>query len=298
VAFGTTLAVTGGGAASEQYFAAYLLEKSLSVDNVFVFTVLFHVLAVPAAHQRRVLFFGVVGALALRAGFIAAGATVLEDLSWMFYVFGAVVVVAGVRMARSDGGAESGPTLAIRLARRFLPMTSEPVGDRFLVRQRGRWVATPLLIALVAIEVTDIVFAVDSIPAVFGVTRDVFIVFTSNAFAILGLRSLYFVFAGATDRFPYLKYGLAGVLVFVGAKMLVQPVLHVPAAASLAVIAAALGGAMVASLRARRASGDRADQPADQRAGRPPVPGPGPHPPAGRRPPGRTPAPAPAPVRR
>ncbi len=237
--FGLALWALGGGGAAEQYFTAYLLEKSLSVDNVFVFAVLFGLLGVPVVYQRRVLYYGVVGALAVRAGFIAAGAAVLHDLSWTFYLFGAVVAAAGVRMAFSGPAAGHGGR-PIRAARRVLPVADGYAGERFVVRRAGRWLATPLLVALVAIEVTDVVFAVDSIPAVFGVTASPFIVFTSNAFAVMGLRSMYFLFAGVMPRLPYLRFGLAFVLVFIGAKMLLEPVLHVPTGATLAVMATAI----------------------------------------------------------
>lgn len=252
VAFGAVLWVVQGRSTGEQYFAAYLLEKSLSIDNVFVFAVLFRVLDVPALYQRRVLYYGVVGALLLRAGFIAAGATLLDDLSWMFYVFGAFVLLVGVRMGLPGHEMRPGRNFAVRAARRYLPVTPEYEADRMLVRRGGRVLATPLLVALVAIEATDIVFAADSIPAVFGVTRDVFVVFTSNAFAVLGLRSLYFVFAGATERFRFIRFGLAAVMVFVGTKMLLQSVIHIPTTISLAVIALAISVAAVASLRADR----------------------------------------------
>jgi TerC family integral membrane protein len=253
VAFGVVLGVIEGRTVAEQYFSAYLLEKSLSIDNVFLFAVLFEMLAVPLIHQPRVLHYGVVGALVLRFVFIAAGAAVLDELSWTFYVFGFFVAFTGIRLARPGHEVHPDRNLAIRAARRLLPVTPDYVGDRFFVHQRGTGAGglavTPLLVALVAVEASDIVFAVDSIPAVFGVTRDVFVVFTSNAFAMLGLRSLYFVLAGALDRFTYLKYGLAGILVFIGVKMLLASVIHVSAVVSLAVIAVVLAASAIVSLR-------------------------------------------------
>jgi tellurite resistance protein TerC len=189
----------------------------------------------------------VVGALVLRGVFIAAGGALIENFSWIFYVFGAMVLVAGARMFRSgESGSEN--NLAVRGLRRVLPVTDHYDGTRLITRMSGRAAATPLLVALVAIAVTDVVFALDSIPAVFGVTRDLFVVFTSNAFAVLGLRALYFLLAGSADRFVYLKPGIALLLVFIGVKMLLYDVVHMPLWVSLVVIAAVAGGAIGASL--------------------------------------------------
>jgi tellurite resistance protein TerC len=249
VAFGVALGVAQGSVVAQQYFAGYVLEKALSVDNVFVFVVLFGALAIPLRYQHRVLYYGVVGALVLRAGFIAAGAALLDQFSGVLYVFGFVLLIAGLRMLRSGGDVDPDRNLAMRAVRRVLPVTDSFRGERFVVREHGRLWATPLLVALVAIESTDVVFATDSIPAVFGVTQDPFVVFTSNAFAALGLRSLYFVFARAASRFEYLRYGLALLLVFIGLKFLVAPVFHVSVAVSLAVIVGVLGISILASLR-------------------------------------------------
>jgi tellurite resistance protein TerC len=236
-----------------EYFAGYLLEKTLSIDNVFVFVLLFASLEVPQTLQRRVLYLGVAGALVLRGGFIAAGGALLEHTAWIFYVFGALVLAAGVRMLRPGHGPGSPGRLISRGLRRVLPVSEDFAGDRFIVRSGGRLMATPLLVALVAIEATDLMFALDSIPAVFGVTRDLFVVFTSNVFALLGLRALYFLLAGAVDRFAYLKQGIAALLVFIGAKMLLDPLVHVPVTVSLGVIAVVVATAVVASwLRDRR----------------------------------------------
>ena len=248
VGFGAVLWLWRGQAMAGEYFAGYLLEKALSVDNIFVFVLLFASLAVPPALQRRVLYLGVVGALVLRGGFIAAGGALIEHLSWIFYLFGLVVLVAGLRMFRAGEITDPGRNLAVRGLRRLLPVTENYHGTRLLIRDGGRMVATPLLVALVAIEVTDLIFALDSIPAVFGVTRDVYVVFTSNAFAVLGLRALYFLLAGSMDRFVYLKQGLAVLLTFIGVKMLLSPVVHLPVAVSLAVIVLVVGGAVGASL--------------------------------------------------
>jgi tellurite resistance protein TerC len=267
VGFGAVLWLWRGQAMAGEYFSGYLLEKALSVDNIFVFVLLFASLAVPPALQRRVLYLGVVGALVLRGGFIAAGGALIEHLSWIFYLFGVVVLVAGLRMFRAGEVTDPSRNLAVRGLRRILPVTESYHGPRLLVRDGGRTVATPLLVALVAIEVTDLIFALDSIPAVFGVTRDVYVVFTSNAFAVLGLRALYFLLAGSMDRFVYLKQGLAVLLTFIGVKMLLSPVLHLPVVVSLAVIVAVVGGAVGASLwRDRR---DRTRPPAEPDRPRP-----------------------------
>jgi tellurite resistance protein TerC len=249
VLFGAGVWVVAGGGYAGEYFAGYLIEKSLSVDNIFVFALIFGYFAVPAKYQHRVLFWGVVGALILRAGFIAAGATLLDRFSWTVYVFGAFLLVTGVRMARQrDDHVDPSRNPMLRLLRRRVPMTEGYEGQRFVVRRAGRLLATPMLAVLVVVETTDVVFAVDSIPAIFAVTDEPFLVFTSNAFAILGLRALYFLLAGMISRFAYLKIGLAAVLAFVGVKLLLTHVVHMPIWLSLGVIAGILGIALVASL--------------------------------------------------
>jgi tellurite resistance protein TerC len=276
LAFGGVLWLWRGPATGGQYLAGYLLERALSVDNVFVFVLLLVSLSVPAELQRRILFLGVVGALVLRGVFIAAGGALIAHVSWIFYVFGAMVLVAGARMFRSgEGGSRN--NLAVRGLRRVLPVTGHYDGGRLITRAGGRAAATPLLVALVAIAVTDVVFALDSIPAVFGVTRDLFVVFTSNAFAVLGLRALYFLLAGSVDRFSYLKPGIALLLVFIGVKMLISPLVHLPIWVSLAVIAAVGGGAVAASLWRDRTRSRRAAEP-EQAAELEQAPGPGPVP--------------------
>ena len=250
--FGIAITVWQGGDAGQQYFAAYLVEKALSVDNIFVFALLFQAFAVPAAYQHRVLFAGVLGALALRAGFIAAGAALLESLSWAFYVFGAFLLVAALRMARGGIRVDAERGLVLRGLRKIMPVSDDFDGMRFLTRRDGRLCATPLLAVLIAIETADVIFAADSIPAAFGVTTDMFIVFTSNAFAVLGLRALYFVLAGAMERFSYLSQGLAILLAFIGAKMILAQVVHIPTAASLGVIIVIIGGAVLLSVWKRR----------------------------------------------
>ena len=251
--FAVVVGLVWGGTAAGEYLAGYLIEKSLSVDNIFVFALLLSYFAVPAAYQHRVLFWGVIGALVLRAAFIVAGAALLETFHWTIYVFGAFLVLTGVKMARHRGGEvhpERNPVL--KALRRIVPMTSEYRGQRFFVKDGVRRLATPMLAVLVAVETTDVLFAVDSIPAIFAVTEEPFLVFTSNAFAILGLRALYFLLAGMMSRFVYLKIGLAAVLVFVGTKMLLADVFHMPVWLSLGVIATVLGVSVAASLRATR----------------------------------------------
>ena len=250
LAFGVLIFAWQGPKAGGEYLAGYLIEKSLAVDNIFVFALIFGYFAVPAKYQHRVLFWGVVGALVFRAAFIAGGAALLENFHWMIYVFGGFLVFTGIKMARhrnEEMHPERNP--ALRLFKRVVPTSDEYHGQRFTVRKAGRLMATPLLAVLVLIETTDIIFAVDSIPAIFAVTSDPFLVFTSNAFAILGLRALYFMLAGMIERFVYLKTGLAAVLVFVGAKMLLTDVAKIPIWASLLVIATTIGASIVISLR-------------------------------------------------
>ena len=253
VSFGVLVWRVWGAEAGSQYFAGYLIEKSLAVDNVFVFALIFTAFAVPRQYQHRVLFYGVLGALVFRAVFIAGGAALLDRFHWVLYVFGAFLVITGWRMLRQRREhVDPLTSRTLRLVRRWLPTTDEYHGQRFWVREGHRWVATPLFVVLVLVETTDIVFAVDSIPAIFAVTQEPFLVFSSNAFAILGLRALYFLLADLMHRFVHLKAGLAAILVFVGVKMLLLDVYKVPTSFSLAVIALCITVAVVASLRATR----------------------------------------------
>lgn len=237
-----------------QFFTGYLIEKSLSVDNIFIFVLLFSYFSVPAAYQHRVLFWGILGALVMRGVLIGVGAVLLEQFHWIIYIFGAFLIFTGIRMGlqrETEVHPEKNPLL--KLVRKVIPVTDDYVRDHFFTRKMGVLMATPLLLVLVIIEGTDLVFALDSIPAIFAVTNDPFIVYTSNVFAILGLRSLYFVFANIIHKFYYLKLGLAVILTFVGIKMLVADLYHIPTWASLVFIALVLGGAVIASIvRARR----------------------------------------------
>ncbi len=232
-----------------EFTTGYFIEKALAVDNIFVFVVIFTAFGIPAIYQHRVLFWGVLGALAMRAFFIVLGGAFLQRFHWAIYVFGAILAVTGVKLLlqrNEQMNPERNPI--VRLFRKLVPMTNELAGDKFTVVRNGKRFATPLLLALVAVEVTDLIFAVDSIPAIFAITNDPFIVFTSNIFAILGLRSLYFLLAGIINKFAYLKVGLSLVLIFVGAKMLLMDLYKVPIAASLAIIVGILGASIAASL--------------------------------------------------
>ena len=254
--FNVGLYVLWGPDPALQFLTGYLIEKSLSVDNVFVFVMLFSFFAVPAKYQHRVLFWGVLGALVMRGAFIAGGAYMLERFHWVIYLFGAILLLTGIKMARRVEAYDPSTNPLLRLARRLLPLTDRYHGQQFWVREGGRLVATPLFLVLLLVEASDLLFAIDSIPAIFAVTREPFLVYTANVFAILGLRAMYFLLAGIVHRFVYLKYGLAAVLVFVGAKMMLVDLYTVPVPVSLAVIAAFIGGAIVWSLRA---SGPPAD---------------------------------------
>ena len=250
--FAAYLAWEFGSGPALEFVTGYVIEYALSVDNLFVFLVIFTYFAVPAEHQHRVLFWGILGAILLRGVFIVAGAALLTKFAWMIFVFGAFLVYTGVKLLfTGDESIDPSKNPLLLLCQRFLPVTSEYHGARFFVRQTGenlgKLVATPLFLVLVVVDVIDVVFAVDSIPAIFAVTRDPFIVFSSNIFAVLGLRSLYFLLADLMGKFHYLKYGLGLVLAFVGLKMLLSEWWHMPIALSLCVILALLGGAVLAS---------------------------------------------------
>lgn len=260
VAFGAVVWWWWGAESGQQYFAGYLIEKSLAVDNVFVWAIIFSFFAVPRELQHRVLFLGVLGALVFRGLFIAAGAVLIASVSWVLYVFAAFLLFTGFRMIRQrNEQVNPESSRVLRMFRRFVPMTDAFFGQRLVIRRAGVLVATPLLAVLVLIEITDIVFAVDSIPAIFAVTSEPFLVFTANAFAILGLRAMYFLLVELIHRFIYLKVGLALVLIWVGIKMLLKvDVVYIPTTISLAVIAMLIGGSVMASLYATRGTGRRA----------------------------------------
>jgi tellurite resistance protein TerC len=255
LAFAVVLGAAAGGAAAGEYLSGYLIEKSLSIDNVFVWAVIFGYIGVPDRYQFRVLFWGIFGALVLRAVMIFTGVALLERFDWILYVFGALLLVSAVKLARHTGPAvhpERNPVL--RAVRRVVPSTDEYDGQRLFTRRSGALLATPLFAVLILVETSDVVFAVDSIPAILAVSHEPYIVFASNAFAILGLRSLYFCLAGMADRFRYLGIGLGAILAFVGVKMLLADVVHVPTPLSLAVIVVVLTVTVIASRRAERHS--------------------------------------------
>lgn len=254
VAFGGVVWFWYGAEFGQQYFAGYVIEKSLAVDNVFVWAIIFAFFGVPRQFQHRVLFLGVLGALIFRGIFIAAGAVIIASAEWVLYIFAAFLIFTGYKMLRQrNEHIDPEKSRTLKLFRRYVPMTDAFYGQRLLIRKNGILLATPLLAVLVMVEVTDIVFAVDSIPAIFAVTDEVFLVFTANAFAILGLRAMYFLLADLIHRFIYLKVGLALVLVWVGIKMVLKVDLYyIPTPISLAVILSILAVSVAASLMATR----------------------------------------------
>ena len=265
LAFGGVIAVTFGGQAFGEYISGYLIEKSLSVDNVFVWAMLFGTMGIPLKYQHRVLFWGIFGALTLRVGFIFAGTALIARFWWLLVVFGVFLVYTGVKVIRhrADEGSH-GATRGLGLLRRVMPVSDQLDGHRFITRVGVRRAATPLLAALVVVEVTDVIFAVDSVPAILAVSHEPFLVFASNAFAILGLRAMYFLLAGARERFHYLSHALGGILVFVGLKMTVSRWVHLNTYLSLALIVAMLAAAIVLSARRNRTESDRAVAAADR----------------------------------
>ncbi|ADU51763.1 Integral membrane protein TerC [Thermaerobacter marianensis DSM 12885] len=267
VGFGLWLGQTRGTTTMAEYFAGYLVEYALSMDNIFVFIAIFSFFAVPEAMRPRVLLWGVLGALIMRGLMIWGGAALLERFHWLLYVFGVVLIFTGLKFLRhkeEEGGSlERNPVL--RLVRRLLPVTEDYHGGRFFIRRNGRLWATPLFVVLVLIETTDLMFALDSIPAIFGITRDPFVVYTANVFAIIGLRSLFFVFSAILPLIRYLRYGLAVTLVFIGVKMLLIDVVHLAPATSLGILALILGTSVLASvLFPRREPAAAAGEPTDE----------------------------------
>ena len=262
----------GGRQTGLEFTTGYLIEYALSVDNIFIFVLLFTSFRVPPQYQHRVLFWGILGALVMRGTMIVLGAALLERFEWIIYVFGAFLVYTGIRLMFKEEETEIHPegNWPVRFLRRFMPVTKEYHGQSFFVRENGILMATPLLIVLLIVESTDLIFAVDSIPAIFAVTKDPFIVFTSNVFAILGLRSLYFLLAGVIDKFFYLRHALSVILTFVGVKMLTPEIAHllgyeysIPILVSLGVIVSVLGIAVIASLIRARRIGETGDTPAE-----------------------------------
>jgi len=254
----------GSGPAVE-FFTGYLIEKSLSVDNIFVFLVLFRYFNVEPRYQHRVLFWGIFGALVMRGVMIAAGVALIARFHWILYLFGAFLVWAGVKMTLhkvEDIHPEQNPVF--RWARRFLPVTSDYHGQKFFLREGGIWRVTPMFLVLLVVETTDLAFAVDSIPAIFGITQDPFIIFSSNVFAILGLRAMYFLLAGVMPYFRYLNYGLSAVLIFIGLKMLGEKWVEIPTRLSLAIVGGMLVAAVVASLLVAQAEARRARKSREQ----------------------------------
>jgi tellurite resistance protein TerC len=238
-----------------EFIQGYCLELALSTDNLFVFILIFSYFRVAAAYQHRVLFWGIVGAVVTRAAFIGAGAAIVHEFRWILYVLGAFLLYAAVKMLiHEQSDIDPSRNIVLRLFRRLVRVAEDETGAHFLVRRDGKLWATPLLAVLVVIEAVDVTFAIDSIPAIFGVTTDFFIVLTSNVFAILGLRSLFFLVSGLARRLPYLNYGIAAVLAFIGAKIMLQDLIHIPVLLSLSVIVGALLVATVASLRSQRLS--------------------------------------------
>lgn len=255
LAFCGGLYFVAGPQKSLEFLTGYLVEKTLAVDNIFVIVVIFGYFNVPQKYQHRVLFWGVLGALVMRGMFIGLGAYVLDRWHWVMYVFGVLLVLSGLKLAlRRDEVTEIERNPILRLARRFLPLSGQFHGHHFLVREGGKLLATPLFLVLLVVEFSDLVFAIDSIPAIFAITQDPFIVYTSNVFAILGLRSMYFLLAGVMDRFIYLKYALSLVLVFIGSKMLLEGVIHISTPISLAVVGMLLAIGVLVSMGASKAS--------------------------------------------
>jgi tellurite resistance protein TerC len=253
LAFGVGIYVIQGGEKALEFLTGYVIEWSLSVDNLFVFLVIFSYFSVPPIYQHRVLFWGILGALVLRALFIATGTALLANFHWMIYVFGAFLIFTGIKLLFvGEEKIEPEKNPAVRLVRRFIKITPEYQGQRFFVRKDGKLWATPLFLVLVVVETTDVIFAIDSIPAIFGITLDPFIVYTSNVFAILGLRALFFLLAGVMEMFRYLRVGLSFVLCFVGLKMLIAEFYKIPIGISLGVVGGILMISILASMLKQR----------------------------------------------
>jgi tellurite resistance protein TerC len=261
LAFAAGLHFWAGKEVALTFLTGYVIEESLSADNIFVMVLIFEYFRVPKSCQHRVLFYGILGALVMRGLFIAAGAALVSNFHWVLYVFGALLVVTGVRMAfKKDEEFDGNQNKIVKAVRRYLPMSHQFKGKHFFTVENGRRIATPLLLVLILVEFTDLIFAIDSIPAIFGVTTDPFLVFTSNIFAVMGLRSLYFLLAAVVDRFHLLKYGLALILTFVGFKMLTEHWIDIDIMLSLAIILGVLAGSVIASLIWSKHENERVSQ--------------------------------------
>lgn len=237
-----------------EFFTGYVIEKALSVDNIFIFLMIFSFFNIPRLYQHRVLFYGILGALIMRAIFIFAGVALINKFHWIIYVFGVFLIITGIKMLKFDDDAKIEPDKnpIIKLFKKIFPVTPDLVGDKFFIRQGGKLIATPLMVTLVFVEISDLIFAVDSIPAILAITREPFLVYTSNVFAILGLRSLYFCLAGFMGMFRYLGVGLAAILTFIGVKMLIIDIYKIPILASLGTIVTILAIAVIASIIAQK----------------------------------------------
>jgi len=248
-----------GSEAGLQFFTGYLIERALSIDNIFVFLLIFTYFGVPDKYQYKVLFWGILGALVMRGLFIALGALLIATFHWVIYIFGAFLVYTGIKMGLAgDSKIEPEKNPFLKFIRKYIPITKDYVNGHFFVHRMGKWVGTPLFVVLVVVETTDVVFAVDSIPAIFAITRDTFIIYTSNVFAILGLRALYFAIAGLMNMFGYLKYGLSAILSYVGVKMLVSGFYKINDLVSLGIIGGILALSIVASMISKK-DGQEAD---------------------------------------
>ena len=256
-AFGGVVFATGTTEDGSQFLTGYLLERSLSLDNVFVFALIFGAMAVPEEHRQRVLEFGIMAALVLRFGFILLGAALVKQFDWVLIIFGAFLLYTGVQMMRhrdEEEDVDPDSNIGVKIVKRFFPVTDDYRGPKLFVKENGKRLATPLFAVMMAVATADVIFAVDSIPAIFGITTDTFIVFSANAFALLGMRALYALLENAADRFVYLKIGLAFILVFIGLKMIIEHWIHIPVGLSLAVIILTIIASIVLSLR--KTSGD------------------------------------------
>jgi len=253
VLFNIGIFIWMGADSGNEFLTAYVIELSLSVDNIFVFLVVFSSFGVPAEYRHRVLFLGILGAVVMRGLFIATGVALLESFAWLIFLFGGFLVFTGLKLAiRREGEVQPDKNPVMRLARRFLPVTSDFEGQKFFVRRHGKWFVTPLFMVLLGLETTDLIFAVDSVPAVLAISDDTFIIWSSNVFAILGLRALFFLVDGILPYFRYLNFGLSVILVFIGVKMITSEAYHMPTAISLGTVGSILAVTILASYIAKR----------------------------------------------